>query len=158
MEALNSLELPNWPDSMSESSLTPSSEIALSTVGSSLMSLIATVTVVVTTSPELSTTFISKSSEYWVKALTDADVPNSLVMGYKELSTDEQMWSNGYLQEISSINLGEMTVPGPPIRMSETPCRIQGSGPELGFNTEELLIELGYNWDEISSMRDNNVI
>ena len=107
---------------------------------------------------ELSSTFISRSSEYWAKALTDADVPNSVVMGYKELSTDEQMWANGYLQEISSVNLGMMTVPGPPIRMSETPCQIQGSGPELGFSTEELLIELGYGWDEISGMRDNNVI
>lgn len=107
---------------------------------------------------ELSNTFISRSSEYWAKALTDADVPNSVVMGYKELSTDEQMWANGYLQEISSVNLGVMTVPGPPIRMSETPCQIQGSGPELGFSTEELLIELGYSWDEISGMRDNDVI
>jgi CoA:oxalate CoA-transferase len=107
---------------------------------------------------ELSNTFISKSSEYWAKVLTDADVPNSVVMGYKELSTDEQMWANGYLQEISSVNLGVMTVPGPPIRMSETPCQIQGSGPELGFSTEELLIELGYSWDEISGMRDNDVI
>jgi len=107
---------------------------------------------------ELSETFISKSSEYWVKALTEADVPNSMVMGYKELSTDEQMWANGYLQEIVSVNLGKMTVPGPPIRMSETPCQIQGSGPELGFSTEELLVELGYTWDEISVMRENNVI
>jgi crotonobetainyl-CoA:carnitine CoA-transferase CaiB-like acyl-CoA transferase len=107
---------------------------------------------------ELSNTFISRSSEYWAKVLTDADVPNSVVMGYKELSTDEQMWANGYLQEISSVNLGVMTVPGPPIRMSETPCQIQGSGPELGFSTEELLIELGYSWDEISGMRDNDVI
>jgi len=107
---------------------------------------------------ELSNTFISRSSEYWATVLTDADVPNSVVMGYKELSTDEQMWANGYLQEISSVNLGVMTVPGPPIRMSETPCQIQGSGPELGFSTEELLIELGYSWDEISGMRDNDVI
>tara|TARA_B100001142_G_C14310865_1_gene646567 strand:+ start:676 stop:1896 length:1221 start_codon:yes stop_codon:yes gene_type:complete len=107
---------------------------------------------------ELSQSFISKSSDYWVRALTDADVPNSVVMGYKELATDEQMWANGYLQEISSSNLGQMTVPGPPIRMSETPCQIQGAGPELGFSTEELLLELDYTWDEISNMRENDII
>ena len=107
---------------------------------------------------ELAQSFISKSSDYWVRALTDADVPNSVVMGYKELATDEQMWANGYLQEISSSNLGQMTVPGPPIRMSETPCQIQGAGPELGFSTEELLLELDYTWEEISNMRKNNVI
>ena len=46
-----------------------------------------------------------------------------------------------YGGEIETPNLGEMRVPGPAVRMSETPTRIQGGGPELGRHTEELLLE-----------------
>ena len=51
-----------------------------------------------------------------------------------------------------------MNVPGPPVRMSATPPRIQGGGTELGRHTEELLLEVGYSWDEIVAMKDEGAI
>ena len=81
-----------------------------------------------------------------------------LGMSYEDLELQAQMWDNGYLQEIISDTLGEMRVPGPPVRMSETPPKIQGGGPRLGFDTETILLQLGYDWDQITSLRDREVI
>ena len=102
--------------------------------------------------------FLTETSEYWIEQLTNADVPNSLVMSYEDLALPAQRWDNGYLQEIISDTLGEMRVPGPPVRMSETPPKIQGGGPRLGFDTETILLQLGYDWDQITSLRDREVI
>jgi len=42
--------------------------------------------------------------------------------------------------------------------MTETPEVIQGPPPELGQNTEEILLEAGYDWDEINALRDEGVV
>ena len=51
-----------------------------------------------------------------------------------------------------------MRVPGPPVRMSETPPRIRGAGPELGQHTEEVLLEHGYTWDDIAALKEKGAI
>ena len=51
-----------------------------------------------------------------------------------------------------------MRVPGPPVRMNKTPPRIQGGGTELGFHTEEILLSLGYNWDDLTVMKESGAI
>ena len=102
--------------------------------------------------------FLKKPATYWARILTDADVPNSIVMSYHDLVEHEQLWANGYLQDIETPNLGRMRVPGPPVRMNKTPPRIQGGGTELGFHTEEILLSLGYNWDDLTVMKESGAI
>ena len=45
-----------------------------------------------------------------------------------------------------------------PVRYSETPHRIASVAPELGQHTEEVLLELGYSWPDISRLQDRGVI
>ena len=42
-----------------------------------------------------------------------------------------------------------MRVPGIPIQMSETPPRIQGAGPILGRDTEDILLNIGYTHEDL---------
>ena len=98
--------------------------------------------------------FLERPSGEWLERLTTHDVPNAPVLDYAGVAAHEQYWANGYLQEIESPNLGPMRVPGPPVRMSATPPRIQGAGPELGQDTEAVLLEGGFTWPEIESLRD----
>jgi crotonobetainyl-CoA:carnitine CoA-transferase CaiB-like acyl-CoA transferase len=41
--------------------------------------------------------------------------------------------------------------------MSKTPPEIQGGGPQLSQHTEEVLLELGYSWDEIEALNRKGV-
>jgi len=97
--------------------------------------------------------FLERPSTEWLERLTAHDVPNAPVLDYAGVAAHPQYWANGYLQEIESPNLGPMRVPGPPVRMSETPPRIQGAGPELGQDTEAVLLEGGFTWPEIEALR-----
>jgi crotonobetainyl-CoA:carnitine CoA-transferase CaiB-like acyl-CoA transferase len=45
-----------------------------------------------------------------------------------------------------------------PWRFSETPARVMPSAPELGQHTEEVLLSLGYAWDDITALRDGGAI
>ena len=64
----------------------------------------------------------------------------------------------GYLQEVDHPEWGQIRMPGSPIRMSDTPVELGTIAPELGQDTETLLVELGYDWDEIGAIRDRGTI
>ncbi len=103
---------------------------------------------------ELTAIFRTRPMEEWLQPLADHDVPYAPVLDYAGMSEHPQYWANDYLVEIDTPHLGRMRVPGPPIHMSETPPRVQGAGPILGVNNEEILLELGYSWDEIAHLRE----
>ena len=79
------------------------------------------------------------------------------MLDYAALAQHPQFIANGYVQEIDHANLGKMRVPGPPVHMSKTPPRIQGGGPQLGQNTEEILLEAGYTWAELEAFNREGV-
>ena len=53
---------------------------------------------------------------------------------------------------------GTTRLVGPAVDLSASPGAIRTPAPELGPHTEEVLLELGYVWDEIASLRDGRVI
>jgi crotonobetainyl-CoA:carnitine CoA-transferase CaiB-like acyl-CoA transferase len=43
-------------------------------------------------------------------------------------------------------------------KFSETPASIRGAAPEFGQHTEEVILELGYNWEDIANLKEQGVI
>ena len=106
----------------------------------------------------LSVIFKERPMSAWLAPLTDADVPHAPVLDYAGVVEHPQFWANDYFQKIEHAQLGPMRVPGPPVHMSATPPRITGGGPELGMHTEEVLLAAGYDWDEITKLREAGAI
>ncbi len=69
-------------------------------------------------------------------------------------------------QAIASGAFIEVPVPGAaPMKMVATPLDFSGTGwaprsnaPELGQHTEEVLLELGYDWEQIGTLREKKAI
>ena len=55
--------------------------------------------------------------------------------------------------EIDHPRLGKVTQLGIPIKLSDTPGKIRNAGVPTGSNTQEILLELGYQVDEIEELR-----
>ena len=46
-----------------------------------------------------------------------------------------------------------------PVAFSESPSEIRGGAPEFGQHTEQVLVEeIGYTWEQLGALRENEVI
>jgi CoA:oxalate CoA-transferase len=106
----------------------------------------------------LAETFVTRTTAAWEKILGDAGLRYAAVRDYLEVARDEGVYANGYLQKVDHPEYGELSMPGCPIRLSDTPAEPGKLAPELGQHTEELLLELGLEWDEIAKLREDGVI
>jgi len=88
----------------------------------------------------------------------DFDLVWSPVQTLTEVADDPNMVRNKYIVEYIHPSRGKVRGISSPIKLSETPASIRHSAPELGQHTEEILLEFGYNWDQINRLRDDKVI
>ena len=51
-----------------------------------------------------------------------------------------------------------MKIMASPLNLSKTPATIRDPAPEFGQHTEEILLEAGFEWDEIEEFKDKGVI
>lgn len=103
--------------------------------------------------------FLSRTQSEWIEDLEQYRFPWAPVRYFTELTSDQQVLDNDYLVTVDDPVAGEVRVVGACIDLSKSPGRIAGSkGPELGQHTEEVLLELGYTWDDIASLKEGGVI
>jgi crotonobetainyl-CoA:carnitine CoA-transferase CaiB-like acyl-CoA transferase len=103
--------------------------------------------------------FSRKAYADWAEILErSGDHIFSLVQTLPELANDPQVIANGYIADVEHPDLGTVKLADHPVRYSETPHSIRSVAPELGQHTEEVLLELGYTWDDITGLQDLGVI
>ena len=103
----------------------------------------------------LRTAFKSKPLEEWVEFFeSEPDIVYSRVFTYDDVLNDPQAIANGYIVERNIPHAGVRKVVGNPVTFSETPVTVADAIPELGQHTEEVMLELEFDWDEITRLND----
>jgi formyl-CoA transferase/CoA:oxalate CoA-transferase len=102
--------------------------------------------------------FRTKTTAEWAEALDQMGVRFAPVNDYAQAVVDPLVTVNNYIVELEDVNGEKKRVVGSPIRMSETPTEPSVAAPELGQHTEEILLELGYSWEEIGGLGDSQAI
>ena len=108
--------------------------------------------------PVLREVFSTRSTDEWCKVLGAAGLRFAPVRDHSDVLADPGVWENGYLRTVPSPSGEDVTVPGSPVRFGATPARASGSAPELGQHTEEVLLEIGYSWDDIAHLAEQDAI
>ena len=99
--------------------------------------------------------FPTRTTAEWCERLEQAGCRYAVVNDYSSVTKELDAWYNGYLIETDHPEWGKMPVVGSPIQLSETPAEPSSFAPEVGQHTEELLLELGYSWDDILFMNES---
>jgi len=75
-----------------------------------------------------------------------------------EVLADPQVAENDYIAEVEHPSGNLMKLLCVPFQFSETSIRPRKAAPELGQHTEEVLLEMGYDWDQLSQLKEQKVI
>lgn len=107
----------------------------------------------------LDSVFARKARQEWVEAFREkAQFAWDIVNSVSDAGQDPQVLANDYVTDFHHPVLGDVKVPGMPFSLSKMETSPRTKAPELGEHTEEVLLELGYGWDDIVQMKDEGVI
>ena len=107
---------------------------------------------------ELAPAFRERTTAEWEATFRASGQRYAAVRDYAEVARDPGVFENGYLQATETSDGGREVSMGCPIRLSEHPARPGTRAPELGEDTESVLMEIGVTWDEIEALRVGKVI
>ncbi len=102
--------------------------------------------------------FLTRDQRGWIERLDRYDFPWAPVKNFTELASDPQLIANDYIMSLDDPAVGEVKVAGVTVELSKTPGKIASKAPELGQHTEEILLEMGYTWDDIAGMKEEGAI
>jgi crotonobetainyl-CoA:carnitine CoA-transferase CaiB-like acyl-CoA transferase len=102
--------------------------------------------------------FAKHPAQYWVKLLSEAGVPVSMVNTIGEALANPQVAALGLVQEQEHPTAGPIRLLGVPVTLSETPGGVRTPAPLLGEHTEQVLGELGIAASELRELQKSAVI
>jgi len=102
--------------------------------------------------------FATKTRAEWMEIFKKENVIHTPIQSASEVFEDPQALANDYIVQVEHPVWGKIKMLGFPWTFHETPASVRREAPELGQHTEEILLELGYTWDDITKLKDEEVI
>ena len=107
---------------------------------------------------EIESALASRDVADWVETLNAASVPCGPVLAVDEVFADPQVLARDMLVELPHPTLGSVRMTGLPVKLSETPGRIERPPPVHGEHGHEILAELGYDAAERAALGAAHVV
>ena len=81
----------------------------------------------------------------------------SVAQSPSEASQDPQVLANAYLTDVAAAAPGRLPVATNPVRFDGRMPQLSRP-PEHAEHTEQVLLELGYEWDDIVRLKESGVV
>lgn len=102
---------------------------------------------------------LERSTAEWIARADSLGLWAGPVYNYADLAEDEHVQATGMLIDVDHETIGQLRMPAPPIRMSETPVAVTLAPPLLDAHTDEVLRDLlGYEDDQLTQLRTTGAI
>jgi crotonobetainyl-CoA:carnitine CoA-transferase CaiB-like acyl-CoA transferase len=102
--------------------------------------------------------FAEKTREEWLEIFKKESVICAPIQTTLEVVNDPQALANEYVIEVDDPARGKTKMVGFPWMFSQTPASVRRVAPELGEHSEEILLDLGYNRDDVAKFRQDGII
>jgi len=106
---------------------------------------------------ELAKVFATHDLAHWVEVLSRQEGPWDVARRVGEVAMDSQAAANGYVEHVECV-------PGRRLPMVQVPVQFNNQrtalrpAPELGADTEQALLDMGYDWPALAGLKDRGVI
>jgi crotonobetainyl-CoA:carnitine CoA-transferase CaiB-like acyl-CoA transferase len=96
----------------------------------------------------------------WIAIFDDAGVPCGPILTVSEMWEDEQVRHLGLAQPVDHPELDDVRLVGQPLTFADDPAErgVHRATASRGEHTDAVLRELGYDDDEITALRERNVV
>jgi formyl-CoA transferase len=102
---------------------------------------------------ELDAVFAARTLDEWTPRFADFSGVWAPALKFRELHDHEQVAANGYLPALTSNDGIEFRLVSSAMHFDEVPTAPAGPAPEIGQHTELVLMECGFEWEEIEDIR-----
>ena len=102
--------------------------------------------------------FGTKPREEWLRLLLKEDLITQPIQTISEVVADPQALANDNIIDYEHPTYGATKMIGFPYEFSRGSPSVRRPAPELGQHTEEVLLEMGYTWDDIVELKNQGVI
>jgi len=102
--------------------------------------------------------FSNRTRSEWEPRLLDGNCIFSWVETPEAMIDDPQAKANGFFTEIDHPAAGKTRYVNTPVTFHQNPATIRSTAPEVGQHTEEILLEMGRSWDEITELKEMGAI
>jgi len=107
---------------------------------------------------EMSNGFAKKTSAEWVDILNKAGVPSGPIYRMDQVFADPQVKHMQVATEVEHPALGKLRLINQPIKLSRTPAKLVAATPARGEHTEEVLLDLGFDLQEIKKLKSEGIV
>jgi formyl-CoA transferase len=88
----------------------------------------------------------------------ESGVPAGKAYTVKDIVEDPHYQARGMLQTVQLNDGSALKVPGVVPKLSETPGRVAGGGPDLGEHTQQILASIGVSPEQLQLLKEKGVI
>jgi len=101
---------------------------------------------------------IKKPIDEWMRIFKENDISCEKAYLWNEILEDEQAWANDSLRKVQYPSGEELTMVNTPVKIESMDLPDFRTARGVGFNTNELLEEMGYSRGELDVLRERKVI
>jgi crotonobetainyl-CoA:carnitine CoA-transferase CaiB-like acyl-CoA transferase len=102
--------------------------------------------------------FGAATLEEWKQRLVHFSGVWAPVLDVTEVHSHAQIEPNGYLPQLTDNDGVQFRIVASPMSFDDEPTVPQGAAPELGQDTEMILLEAGMDWDQITALRETGAL
>jgi len=93
----------------------------------------------------------------WERIFTENNCIYGRVASPREVANDPQALANDFFPKLHLHDTEARTV-ATPVKFCQNPATVRSPAPEAGQHTEEVLLELGYSWEDIGNLQEKGII